>query len=190
MTHRAVTLLMVALTVSSCASENPSRQYVDEDTAATIIVAGDSYVFARERPDLAVHAQDYATVTPVQVNRGGQRVLYLYCEFWSTIDRRGDKAILPEQSSLAIVADDRRFELPNRNSNIRQLGFGRAPIDAQKNAETRVLAIDTEWLHFMLAAAQVRIDLTAEGVTDYFLLWRSGRKSAEEFLRRMDTPAH
>ena len=52
-------------------------------------MAPGSLVFARERPELAVHARDYITLVPLDVNRMGKHSLYFYVYVWSTIDKRG-----------------------------------------------------------------------------------------------------
>jgi len=180
-------LVLIALFASSCTASQPAREYVDADTAATISVANRSWVFARERSDLAVHAQDYITVTPVQINRNGVRVLYLYCQPWSTIDRRDNTAVVPPNVKLALQADDRRVELPTQVTDIRKLGFGSAPVAAPNNsAEIRVQAIDVDLLRFIVSAAQLRIALSGDS-TEYFLLWRDGSAAAADFLARVET---
>jgi hypothetical protein len=181
---RIQTIWLLVVVLVACATTTAPREYIDNDTAATVTVASAAFVFARERPDLAIHAQDYVTITPVQVNRAGQRVTYLYCQLWSTIDRRRNKTVVSEKSELALVADDRRVELP-RNADIRRLGLGHSPVAEIGGAEIRVAAVNNELLHFALNADQLRIGITNEGVMEYFLPWKDGRKSAQQFLRRI-----
>ena len=66
--------LLAAGHLAGCASEQPAgpREYLDERTAATITVAGESMVFAYDRPDLGVNARDYVTLTAVDVNTAGE----------------------------------------------------------------------------------------------------------------------
>ena len=87
--HLVVAMLLLA--VGACASQPPDvpRQYLDQQSAATVTVATGALVFARERPELAVHARDYLTLVPVDVNQAGTHRLYFYCHVWSTIDKRG-----------------------------------------------------------------------------------------------------
>ena len=177
--------IIALFALSACASA-PISEYMDNDTAATITIASGSFVFARERTDLAIHAQDYITITPVQVNRSGQRTVYLYCQLWSTIDRRFDKEIVPSQSQLALIANDRRVDLPTTATDIRPLGFGHWPIEnPTKSTEIRVVAIDAEFLRFIVDATERRIALTSDGLTNYFLPWRENRKRLQEFLARI-----
>jgi hypothetical protein len=184
----AASLSAGILLLAGCASAPQTREYVDNDTAATISVSNDSWIFARERPDLAVHAQDYITMTPVQVNRAGRRVVYLYCQLWSTIDRRRDTSIVPPKSELAIVADDRRIVLPQSGTDVRSLGMGHIPVPPPNSAaEIRVVAIDLDLLRSIATADQVRVALNMEHVTDYFLTWRNGQAAVLDFLRHIET---
>jgi hypothetical protein len=177
---------MLALLMLAACSTHKAREYLDPQTAATITVAGRGWVFARERTDLAVHAQDYITITPVQLNRNGQRTLYLYCHVWSTIDRLADKSVTPKNAALALLADDRRIPLPVQIAEPRKLGFGRAPVAIpNKAAELRALPIDPELLGFIAHADRLRISVTTGESIDYFLLWRDGREATEEFLRQI-----
>ena len=70
------------------APSDGEREYLDEKTAATVTVCGAALVFARERPELAVHARDYLTLVPVDVNRAGHARQYFYGYAWSTVDKR------------------------------------------------------------------------------------------------------
>jgi hypothetical protein len=184
---RAIRFFILAATLSACIGTAKTREYLDNDTAVSVIVAASGWVFAREHPDLAVYAQDYITVTPVQLNRNGQRTLYLYCQLWSTIDRRNDKTFLPAKAQLALIADDRRIPLPDIATDTHRLGFGRPPVDAPSRAtEIRALAIDIDLFRFIADADQLRVALDIDDTTEYFLLWRDGRANARDFLQHAE----
>jgi hypothetical protein len=179
--------IIACLVLSGCAASPQPRAYIDNETAAAISVADSGWIFARERPNLAVHAQDYVTVTPVQVNRAGKRVVYLYCQLWSTIDRRGQNAIVPAQSELALIADDRRVPLPDSNSDMRRLGMGHAPVPLPNNVtDVRIAPVEIDLLQSIAGAGEVRVALNTNGATEYFLTWRSGRAAFTEFLQRSE----
>ena len=113
---RRLAVAIALLAVGACASSPPdgSRQYLDEKSAATVTVAEGSLVFARERPELAVHARDYLTIVPVDVNRMGTHVLYFYCFVWSTIDKRDSAA--REDGTAQFETHRRRPADPARRS--------------------------------------------------------------------------
>jgi len=183
---RASWLLLIALALDSCASTVAPLEYLDNGTAATVTVAARSIVFARERPDLAAHAQDYVNITPLQVNRGGQRVLYLYCQMWSTIDRRDSQAVVPPNAAIALLADDRRTVLSAGATNVHSLGLARAPVDPPvRNAEVRVAIVDTELLRFLISADRIRVVMTIGDVHEYFALWKDERASVKTFVDRI-----
>jgi hypothetical protein len=126
-------------------------------------------------------------MTPVQVNRAGKRVLYLYCQLWSTIDRRRDSAIVPPNSELALIADDRRVVLPPSTTDMRRLGFSHAPVASPNSAvELRIVPIDVELLRSIATAHEIRVALKAEGLTEYFLTWRNGQTDLLKFLHRVE----
>lgn len=179
------TILSIAIVLTGC-STSTVREYLDDETAATVSVSTDSWIFARERPDLAVNARDYVTVTPVQTNRGGQRTLYLYCQLWSTIDRRRDKSIVPSTAALALAADDRRFPLPSGAPDLRRLGFGRAPVEREHpGAEIRLAVIDIDALRFLSGANELKVTAAGDEM-DYFLPWKIDRSPLLDFLHRVE----
>lgn len=180
---RSVILIFLILLTAACSHAPAVREYLDESTAATITVGEEGWIFARERSDLAVHARDYITMTPVLVNRSGARAMYLYCQLWSTIDRRGDNALVSAKSNLALLADDRRLELTIGAGAARQLGFGHSPVGKTSQTEDlRIVRIDAEFLRFMTNASQLRIVISHEGVSQYYEVWKSGRDDARIFL--------
>jgi len=185
MAVRLSSIALVGLLIAACSASPTSREYLDESTAATITVANEGWVFARPRTDLAIHAQDYITITPVQVNRNGERRLYLYCQLWSTIDRRQNQRILPEGAELALLVDDRTIALAGNTPELRRLGFGKEPVRAPNNlAEIRVQPVDADMLRFMVTADRIEVMMKNETATDRFALWRGDRTSIEAFLRR------
>lgn len=183
---RFTVVVLLSVLVSACLTTPAAREYLDESTAATVTVATHGWIFARPRTDLAIHAQDYVTITPVQVNRSGERRLYLHCQLWSTIDRRRAQRIVPENAELTLLADDRRIALSKQTTEPRRLGFGKEPVTAPNNlAEVRVQFVDTDLLRFMVAADRMEVLLKSEDSTDRFTMWRDGREAAEHFLRQI-----
>ncbi len=124
-------VVAAVLLATGCAtpeSTSGEREYLDEFTAATITVGSSVLVFARERPELAVHARDYLTLVPVDVNRSGTHVQYFYGYVWSTLDKRG----LAEEATVVrrfdLVADGRRIALTPVAGELRDIGLGEPPL--------------------------------------------------------------
>ncbi len=119
--------MLAAIHLAGCASGQPAgpREYLDERTAATITVAGESMVFAYDRPELGVNARDYVTLTAVDVNNSGQHATHLVGYAWSTLDKR---AVKEGNSRYEIVADDRTLSLQSKPDEFRSIGINEPPI--------------------------------------------------------------
>jgi hypothetical protein len=177
-------LFCVAL-VLGCASTATVREYLDQDTAATVTVASGEWLFARERTDLAMNARDYVTLTPVMNNRNGKRTYFIHCQIWSTIDRRNDNAIIADQAQLSLIANDRRIVLTASPQSARSLGFEKSPIElANSKAVVRWVIVDLATLRYIEQAQRLRITSTEE--IDAFDIWRVDRAAIAAFLQRVD----
>lgn len=183
--RRRLATAFLLLAVGACASRPPegTRQYLDEKSAATVTVAQGSLVFARDRPELAVHARDYLTLVPIDVNRMGTHVIYFYSYVWSTIDERGPRAGIEATSTYEIVADDRRIPLLPVKGTPGDLGLEEPPLRApSKSARLLIARTDRETLAFLAAADSIRVVELQNGVSERYELW-SGNPGSLVALR-------
>jgi len=179
----ALAALACSLLLTACATtaEPAPRQYLDEHTAATVTVAADGLVFARARPEYAVNARDYLTVVPLDVNRGGTHLQYLYCYVWSTIDKPRGTGETP--STFELVADGRQIPLTPVTTPVRSLGFGEVPIDPPAhNALPLISVTNREVLQFLVRAQALSVVATRDGIAERYDLWADGRAAIDEFL--------
>jgi hypothetical protein len=179
----ALAALACSLLLSSCATTDATapRQYLDDHTAATVTVAAGGLVFARARPEYAVNARDYLTIGPVEVNRGGTHVQYLYCYVWSTIDKPPGSADKP--AAFQLVADGRQIPLTQVDTPVRTLGFGEIPVEPPAhNALPLISVTNREVLQFLVRAQAVGVVATRDGLSERYDLWTDGRAAIEEFL--------
>ena len=168
----AIGALLAAVLTAGCASEQPAgpREYLDERTAATITVAGESMVFACERPELGVNARDYVTLTAVDVNTSGRHATHLVGYSWSTLDKR---AIKESDSRYEVVADDRTLPLQPIPDGFRSIGVNEPPIPVPSRSAVPLTApITREQLQFLRDTPGAHIVRTRDGVTEQFELWR------------------
>ena len=172
---RGGSCLAVIVLLSACATAVPGgggREYLDQQTAATVTVGAPALVFARERPDLAVHARDYLTLVPVDVNRAGAHAQYFVGYAWSTIDKR---SLADEQGTplrFELVADGRRIPLVPHPGSIRELGLGGPPVPPPARSATLLVApASREQQDFLLAAADVRAVLVQDSGSARYELW-------------------
>lgn len=168
-----VTAVMAA--AAGCVATTPReevREYLDGQTAATVTVLGRPMVFAMERPQLAVHARDYLTLVPIDVNRAGAHKRYYYGYAWSTIDKRalGDDEAPPVRYEL--VADGRRISLVPLSGQPRDLGLGEEPLPPPNASALRMIAATTgEAQEFVATAQDIVAVAVREGGGDRFALW-------------------
>jgi len=171
---RHIAVAMAALALGACASRPPgdARQYLDEVSAATVTVAPGSLVFARERPELAVHARDYITLVPLDVNRSGKHSLYFYVYVWSTIDKRGLPAKDPATGRIELVADGKQIPLTASKATPRELGLAESPVRAPSDSARLLIApTDRETLEFLSRATAIHAVEQHAGADDRYELW-------------------
>jgi hypothetical protein len=158
--------------MAGCASEQQAgpREYLDERTAATITVAGESMVFAYDRPELGVNARDYVTLTAVDVNTSGRHATHLVGYAWSTLDKR---AVQESDSHYEIIADDRTLPLQPMPDGFRSIGINEPPIPVpSRDALPLTAPVTRDQLQFLRDTPGVRVVRTRDGVMERFDLWR------------------
>lgn len=165
---------LVAIT-AGCVATSPQdevREYLDEQTAATVTVLGRPIVFAMDQPQLAVHARDYLTLVPIDVNRAGAHQRYYYGYAWSTLDKRGLTATEEPPTRYELIADGRRISLVPLTVPPRDLGLGEAPVPAPNARAVRVIAAtSSEVQEFVTGAEEIVAVAVREGGGDRFALW-------------------
>jgi hypothetical protein len=169
----AVVAVLLAAGCATPESAGGGREYLDEVTAATITVGSPTLVFARERPELAVHARDYLTLVPVDVNRAGTHSQYFYGYVWSTLDKRGQAEEATDARSFDLVVDGRRIALTPVAGQLRDLGLGEPPLPSPaRSAQVLVAPTSREVQAFVAGARELRVVATHDGGAERFELWR------------------
>jgi hypothetical protein len=182
---RRLVVVVVALAAGACASppSDGPRQYLDEKSAATVTVAREALVFARDRPELAVHARDYLTLVPIDVNRMGTHEVYFYGYVWSTIDKRGSGYLRDGVAGFEIIADGRRIPLVPVNATPRELGLVEPPLRAPSaSARLLIARTDRETLAIVTNAGELSAAELNDGLSEPYVLW-SGSPGALLALR-------
>jgi len=176
---------MAALAIGACASRPPedARQYLDEVSAATVTVAPGALVFARERPELAVHARDYITLVPLDVNRSGKHSLYFYVYVWSTIDKRRLPTNDAATGQIELVADGKQIPLIASKATPRELGLAESPVRAPSDSARLLIApTDRETLEFLSRATAIHAVEQHGGGGDRYELWAGSTGSIVALL--------
>jgi hypothetical protein len=183
---RAALLLAPLAAAGVAAAGNPPREYLDEETGATITVVDQPLVFAYPRQDLAANARDYATLAAAAVNRGGKIDYVLIVYFWSTADARLRSDVLPSGEPLLLQADDRRIVLRLHGHSAHEAGIG-VPVHAPPGSPVppNVYASDLATMRFIAAARRLALLADNEHTTLSFDLWEDRRAALREFVRHM-----
>ncbi|MGB5102916.1 MAG: hypothetical protein WBO04_06285 [Steroidobacteraceae bacterium] len=168
----AIAVAVGVLAGCAVAPTDGAREYLDERTAATITVGAPTLVFARERPELAVHARDYLTLVPIDVNRAGSHAQYFYAYVWSTIDKRGaDDAA--GRARFELLADGRRIPLAPVPGKPRDLGIGTPPLPAPARSVQVLLSATTrEAQAFVATADEIIAVAVLDEAAEPFPLWK------------------
>ena len=179
-------VLLAAVAATALGGEPAPREYLDEETGATVTVVDEPLVFAYPRRHLAANARDYATLAAASVNRGGKIDYVLILYFWSTVDPRLRDDPLPAAEPLVVQADDRRLTLGLRGHSARDAGIGYAVHAPPAGAATpNVYATDLAALRFIAAARHLKLLADSNGSTLSYELWRDRRAELGAFVRHM-----
>jgi hypothetical protein len=183
---RVLGALLVLLAYAAHAGESPPREYLDEETGATVTLESQPLVFAYQRRELAANARDYVSLQAAAVNRGGKVSYVLISYVWSTVDPRMRDEPLPTPDVLMLRADDRRIQLNAHGHTAREAGIGMA-VDspAGSNATPTVYSTDLATLRFIAESRQLALALDTQTTTLIYDLWQDRRPALAHFVRHM-----
>jgi len=175
-------LVLIAGCTSAPAIPQP-REYLDEQTGATVTAADAPLVFARDRTERAANLRDYVTVVAASVNRGGKVEYVLIAYVWSTLDALNAPAP-PLADSLLLIADDRRIKLSANGKTPAELGIARAVhAPPGQDAKPLVFPIDLDTLRFMAAARSLAAQTSLGEDTFSYDLWDDQRAALDRYVR-------
>ena len=192
------TLLLTTALLASCntippdaddpvpAAPEQAREYLDEQTGATVSAVDRPLVFARDRSERAANQRDYVTLAAATVNRGGARDYVLIAYVWSTLDPRYEPANV-DPDSLVLVADDRRIRLSANGKTSADLGIAHG-IDAPGGRAVKPLAFpsDLATMRYIAAARSLEVQAKADDAVVSYILWDDQRKSLDRFVHFLD----
>ena len=186
----AVILGAIAVLCGSCSaipSADEPLSYLDQSTAATVALVGRPLVFARERPNFAVHMRDYITLAATSINRTGKIQLAFVAYFWTTFDPHGRDRVDGEQpDELIIIADDRRITLTKSNRTAHEAGIEeRVNAPAVGGGAPVLYGVDLATVRF-IAASRVLGAHTRTGDTELdYGLWEDRRAALSQWVRQV-----
>lgn len=185
-------MLSALYACSSVPSISSPQEYLDPETAATVTIVGQPLVFARERPERAVHMRDYVTLAAAAVDRSGKIEYVLIAYFWTTLDAHGrsngsskQTASQSDAEHTVIAADDRRIELSVEGQSAHDAGIGvRLHAPPGPSVAPRVYRTDLATLRFVAAAHHLAL-LQGPDSDPHYELWDDQRHSLDALVRSL-----
>ncbi len=184
-------MLLTGCALAACVTRNAEepRQFFDERTARTLLVAAKPLVFARNRSDLAAHARDYATVQTLAIDESGEYRQYLLLYRWSTLDPRMLPGPVASAGELRIVADGRVIDLAALDAVPVSLANRKELLVPNHGAVVaRAYRVSPDLLRFIAASHELIVRLPEEPLTTPFALWQDGRGALRAFLSAAAVP--
>jgi hypothetical protein len=187
--RRVGLVLAIALfSAVALASGKQPREYLDEQTGATISVVREPLVFVHERSG-APGTGDYVTIAAASVDQSGDisYVLITYC--WSVGVARPSGSTSCADMPLVLQADDRRIELVTRKSSAREAGIG-VPVHRPPfgSATPYVFTTDLPTLRSIAETHHLSLRLGSDAAPLDYELFEDQLSSLREFVRHASAP--
>ena len=193
-------LLLVASAVAAASEPNAPREYLDEETGATVFFVGRPLVFAREtginrrvvrawtddHGDVTLTPRDYVSLAAAAVDRGGKYTYVLIGYFWlvGTPQPSGNPCF--DREHLVLQLGDRRIVLAPFDGSARDAGISQ-PIHRPSigNAEPAVYTIDLATLGLVAESAHPVLYCGADETPLKYELWEDRLAALRELVRHM-----
>ena len=184
-----VSLLLLSSILAGCASQPTVKSWMDPVSSATITAQNEPLVLARDDENRPIEERDYAQLAAIEVNRMGDRRLYLVAVLWSTINRTGAERDKFENafSRIEVQMGERSVVLARHAGEIAELGVGQSqlplPIPGSKQIYFPIERADLRAL-----ASSSHVKLVTQGqpeAAQRYEEWQDGRRSLSDFLSQL-----
>ena len=183
---------LLLLTLVGCSTQplHPTvKSWLDPVSLATITAQTDPLIVVRQESRRTSKGRDYAQLAAVEVNRMGDRRLYLLAILWSNAQLTSDKwqAFENSFSQVDVSLDDRTFVLTRHSGDAAALGIGQSPLPLSLPG-TRYIYFPIERADLRALAESNSVQLTALGRADApqrYQERKDGRPSLNLFLSQL-----
>jgi hypothetical protein len=193
MKYSRFSVLLLLLALSGCASQPTVKQWLDPVSSVTITAQTEPLVLIRAAPAPTANERDYAQLAAIEVNRQGERKLYLVAILWTTADLSSNRQSGFEDSfsKIEVQLPDRTVALDRHTGQISELGIGEPALPLPIPGSTHIyFPVERNDLR---AISQSRsVQLTTRGVPDAprrYEEFADGRQSLSDFLSQMPPQA-
>jgi hypothetical protein len=180
---------LVLFMLTGCVTQPSVKSWLDPVSMATITAQSDPMVLIRQEKRRTANGRDYAQLTAIEVNRMGERKLYLVAVLWSNAQLTGKQWQNFENTfeQIEVRLDDSPMTLTRLPDDVAALGIGQSPLPLQIPGTRQIYySIDRPELRAIVAST--RIELTALGRADApqpFEEREDGRRSLSDFLAQL-----
>ena len=197
-------LLLSASVVAAASGANAPREYLDDETGATVFFVGRPLVFGRESapfhgingtvvraapdapPDITLAPRDYVSLAAAAVDRSGKYSYVLIGYFWFVGAPQPSKNVCVDREHLVLQLGERRIELALFGGSARDAGISQ-PIHRPSiaNAEPAVYTIDLATLGLIAESGQLVLYCGAEKEPLKYELWEDRLPALRELVRQL-----
>jgi hypothetical protein len=198
-------LLLLAATAVAAASEaNAPREYLDEETGATVFFVGRPLVFGRESapfngingkviralpdaaPDLSLAPRDYVSLAAAAVDRSGKYTYVLIGYFWLVGTPHPSENVCFDREHLVLQLGERRIELAPFDGSARDAGISQ-PLHRPSigDAKLAVYNIDLATLGLIAESAHPVLYCGADKAPLKYELWEDRLPALRELVRHL-----
>lgn len=170
-------LALLQLTLMGCATPTLApREYLDEDTAATITMVAEPWIFASERSSAASAKRDFLSLYAIDVNRMGDHRQYLAVLQWWPPEVGAAAA-----PRLTLETQGTSHSLQATREQPRSLGIAQ-PLAGSSTEEGKwwYFEVDKQLLANVAAARDLRASFAIDGEPTAYTMWRDGSQELTE----------
>ena len=159
--------LLAPTVVASASDANAPRQYVDEETGASVFFVSRPLVFAHERstfggevprsspgaPSMTVPPRDYVTLAAAAVDRAGRYTYVLIGYLWSVGTPPQEGNACSDREDLVLQLGDRRIKLAPFHGSARDAGISQSIHRPSSDAKPALYSSDLATLGLIAESA-------------------------------------
>lgn len=182
-------LFLLLTTLVGCAAQPTVKSWLDPVSSVTITAQTEPLVLTRDAPEPTANERDYAQLAAIEVNRMGDRRLYLVAILWTTGDLSSDQRASFENSFSQVEIDlgERTVALTRHLGEIAELGIGQPALPLPIPG--------SRYMYFPVGRDDLRaisqshnVQLTTRGIPDAprrYEEFTDGRQSLSDFLSQL-----
>jgi hypothetical protein len=187
-------VLVLLLALAGCATQPTVKSWLDPVSSVTITAQTKPLVLVRAWPVPAENERDYAQLTALEVNRMGDRKLYLVAILWATgeMSPAQQKSFDDAFAKVEVGAGDRTVALTRHTGDVSELGIGQPelplPIPGSRHIYFPVKRDELRTI-----SQSSRLQLITRGGPDAprrYEEFADGRQSLSDFLSQLPEPSN